>query len=145
VARTSKSSTPPAARAARASSDATTATRSPPPKPNFTAAYSKSGWTATARLAGSVHGVVVQIISDAGAGSPPRSKTAFSAASSAASKRTKMLSSSRSWYSSSASARAVRFSMDQCTGLSWRYTRPCSTRRAKTSSTAASYPGLMVM
>src|SRR5262245_21043343 len=50
------------ASAANASTSLAAATGGPPVPAGAT--YSSSGWTATARLAGSVHGVVVQITSE---------------------------------------------------------------------------------
>src|SRR5215813_9136022 len=74
------------------------------------ATYSSAGCTAMARLAGSVHGVVVQITSDAGA--PP-------AAGSGATSGNLTYTDGVRWssYSTSAWASAVLQYMHQCTGF----------------------------
>ena len=72
-----------------------------------------------ARFAGSVQGVVVQMVK-LGVQSSSAPKAFSTASRSAASKSTYTERSCRSSYSSSASASAVRLAMDQCTGLSAR-------------------------
>ena len=57
--------------ARRASASSARATTSAPPDGAATAAYSISGWTAIAMLAGSVHGVVVQMARRDGARRTP--------------------------------------------------------------------------
>ena len=96
-----------------------------------------------AKLAGKVHGVVVQMVND-GFCSNSHWKAAATASASHATKSTYTDKSSRSWYSSSASAKAVSLAMDQCTGLRRRVTKPWSTKSAKPSRTTFSYDGSMV-
>ena len=122
---------------------ATTVSRRPPGASQATTSYSTSGWTAIARFAGSVHGVVVQISRPGAPGSRTLNR-ALNSPGFSAGNSTHTLGSSRSAYSSSASASAVRLAMLQCTGLSFRYTSPCSTNRANTSNVAASYSGRIV-
>ncbi len=88
-------------------------------------AYSNFSCTAIATFAGSVHGVVVQIMklgvacrSRSSRSSSESPNAAKIASASAPSKSTYTDRSSRSSYSSSASARAVSLAIDQCTGLS---------------------------
>ena len=111
--------------------------------PKRTREYSKRGETVIAIFATNVHGVVVQMrnVGVSSSATPNADATAFE---STASKCTKIDGSSRSSYSSSASASAVSFAMDQCTGFSCRYTTPVSTRFANTSSTEDSYCGCIV-
>ena len=82
-----------------------------------TSAYWKSGCSATAWLAGSVHGVVVQMTIRTGSAIDAMSKRRARSAGSATAKPTSIAGEVLSSYSTSASASAEPQSTHQCTGL----------------------------
>src|ERR1041384_3288523 len=95
------------------------------------ATYSSSGWNATAIEAGSVHGVVVQMIvltvlpASAGSSFPGSLVIRYF---------TQMLGLVWFSYSTSASASAVLSLMHQYSGRRPLYTAPCSTNRKSAST-----------
>src|SRR5262245_1893609 len=132
VATRGASATPAIPANASASLAATTSVSPPTRK----ATYSSSGWTAMARLAGSVHGVVVQITADTGPGTPSSgvSKGNFTYTDGVRC----------SSYSTSAWASAVLQCMHQCTGFRPLYTSPLPTKRPNSRAMTAWYGGAIV-
>ncbi|MCY1423696.1 hypothetical protein D9M71_394180 [compost metagenome] len=105
----------------------------------------KSGWTFSAWLAGMVHGVVVQIMIEAGLPSAASPNAAASLASSATWKATSMEVDFLSAYSTSASASAEPQSKHQFTGLRPLNTKPPLTISARARISPASLVKLMVL
>jgi hypothetical protein len=90
-----------------------------------------------------VHGVVVQIENDTGP-FPFAPNTLRVAAGSAAGNATQISGSLRGWYSSSASASAVRQCQHHRIDFRSRYSNPCSTTLPRAAVMSASYRGDIV-